>query len=153
MNLPNNAILLTGGSTGIGFTLAAALLARGNRVLDCGRRETRLAKARQKLPALETLTAPIHLAQLSDSASCPATERRHREHQSGLASPRARPCRSPAPRKQPYTRSRCRCVTSFVTAPSGCTRRCRRWWRASCTITSYCLPTRDFVAGMLAGLE
>jgi uncharacterized oxidoreductase len=61
MNLTGNAILLTGGSTGIGFTLAAELLQRGNRVLVCGRRETRLNEARQKLPALETLVCNVAL--------------------------------------------------------------------------------------------
>ena len=61
MDLANNSILLTGGSTGIGFTLAEALLARGNRVPVCGRRETRLAEARQKLPALETLGCDVGL--------------------------------------------------------------------------------------------
>lgn len=59
MNLANNTILLTGGSTGIGLALAEALLARGNRVLVCGRREARLAEARQKLPALETLVCDV----------------------------------------------------------------------------------------------
>jgi uncharacterized oxidoreductase len=59
MKLTGNTILLTGGSAGIGLVLAEELIARGNRVLTCGRREARLKEARQKLPALETLACDI----------------------------------------------------------------------------------------------
>ena len=59
MNLSGNTILVTGGSTGIGFALAEELLARGNRVLTCGRREGRLLEAQQKLPALEFIVCDV----------------------------------------------------------------------------------------------
>lgn len=52
MNLSNNTILITGGATGIGLALAEQFLALGNKVLICGRREDRLIKAKEHLPAL-----------------------------------------------------------------------------------------------------
>jgi len=52
MNLSNNTILITGGATGIGLALAEQFLLLGNKVLICGRREEKLAKAKQKLPGL-----------------------------------------------------------------------------------------------------
>lgn len=52
MKLTNNTILITGGATGIGFSLAERFLALGNRVIICGRREDRLVEAQKKLPRL-----------------------------------------------------------------------------------------------------
>jgi uncharacterized oxidoreductase len=59
MNLSGNTILLTGGSVGIGFELAKALLDKGNRVLTCGRRADRLKEAQSKLPKLETFVCDV----------------------------------------------------------------------------------------------
>jgi uncharacterized oxidoreductase len=59
MNLNGNTILITGGSVGIGFVLAQALVRRGNRVLICGRRESRLMEAKTLEPALETFTCDV----------------------------------------------------------------------------------------------
>lgn len=47
-----NTVLITGGSTGIGFSLAQTLLDKGNEVIICGRREHRLQEAKTKLPAV-----------------------------------------------------------------------------------------------------
>ncbi len=54
MNLSNNTILLTGGTSGIGLELAKQLLAAGNTVLITGRSEARLAETRNACPALHT---------------------------------------------------------------------------------------------------
>ena len=54
MNLSNNVILITGGTSGIGFEMARQFLAAGNTVLVTGRSEARLAQARQALPGLHT---------------------------------------------------------------------------------------------------
>ena len=53
MKTKNNTVLITGGATGIGFSLAEALINAGNRVIICGRRENRLKEAQQKLPQLQ----------------------------------------------------------------------------------------------------
>lgn len=47
-----DVILITGGSTGIGFALAKKLLDEGNKVIICGRREHKLLEAQQKQPEL-----------------------------------------------------------------------------------------------------
>lgn len=52
MKTKDNTILITGGATGIGFSLAEALVKAGNRVIVCGRREDKLTEARDKLPQI-----------------------------------------------------------------------------------------------------
>lgn len=52
MKIKNNALLITGGATGIGFSLAEDLVKAGNRVIICGRRQDRLDEAKQKLPEI-----------------------------------------------------------------------------------------------------
>lgn len=64
MNLTGNTILITGGATGIGFELAAALVARGNEVIICGRRAERLDEARTRVPELR-----VHMADVRDARS------------------------------------------------------------------------------------
>lgn len=54
MKLSNNTILITGGATGIGLSLAEALLREGNTVIICGRRQDALEKAKSMLPQLHT---------------------------------------------------------------------------------------------------
>jgi NAD(P)-dependent dehydrogenase (short-subunit alcohol dehydrogenase family) len=62
-SLSNRIAIVTGGSRGIGFAVARALLAEGVRVSITGRRAGDLAAARQKLEssagALETFTADV----------------------------------------------------------------------------------------------
>jgi uncharacterized oxidoreductase len=54
MKLSNNKILITGGATGIGLGLAERFIQEGNTVIICGRRETALKNAADKLPSLIT---------------------------------------------------------------------------------------------------
>jgi uncharacterized oxidoreductase len=61
MKISGNAILITGGATGIGFGLAEAFLNAGNKVLICGRRQAKLEEARQKLPQLLTHQCDVTL--------------------------------------------------------------------------------------------
>lgn len=59
MLLSGNTILITGGATGIGFSLAEQLIALGNEVIICGRREERLNEAKAKLPKLTTRVCDV----------------------------------------------------------------------------------------------
>jgi uncharacterized oxidoreductase len=52
MKTKGNAVLITGGATGIGFALAEAFIRAGNNVLICGRRMTKLGDAKRKLPQI-----------------------------------------------------------------------------------------------------
>jgi len=51
--------VITGGATGIGYAMAAHLLAGGGEVLICGRREQRLAQAGESLPGVRTLCCDV----------------------------------------------------------------------------------------------
>jgi uncharacterized oxidoreductase len=55
MELKNNTILITGGTSGIGIELARQLIARGNVVIVTGRDAARLEKAKQTLPQVQTV--------------------------------------------------------------------------------------------------
>ena len=52
MDLKENTILITGGSTGIGLALAKRFLDRDNTVIICGRRKDKLKKAKELCPKL-----------------------------------------------------------------------------------------------------
>ena len=54
MRMSGNTVLITGGATGIGLSLAEALISAGNEVIVCGRREKKLDAARQNLPTIHT---------------------------------------------------------------------------------------------------
>jgi uncharacterized oxidoreductase len=54
MKTKGNAVLITGGATGIGFALAEAFISTGNNVLICGRRIAKLREAKSKLPQIQT---------------------------------------------------------------------------------------------------
>ena len=53
------ASVITGGATGIGYAMAARLLAGGGEVLICGRRAQRLAEAAESLPGVRTLCCDV----------------------------------------------------------------------------------------------
>lgn len=59
MKIKGNTILITGGATGIGFSLAEALVKAGNKVIICGRRQAKLEEAKAKLPTLETRVCDV----------------------------------------------------------------------------------------------
>ncbi|QAA32958.1 SDR family oxidoreductase [Clostridium manihotivorum] len=52
MKLTGNTILITGGATGIGYSLAENLIKLGNEVIICGRREDKLFEAKKAIPNL-----------------------------------------------------------------------------------------------------
>ena len=54
MQLSGNTILITGGATGIGYALAKAFFEKGNTVIICCRRESRLTQAKEENPSLIT---------------------------------------------------------------------------------------------------
>jgi len=55
MKTSKNTILITGGATGIGFSLAEEFLKLGNEVIICGRREDKLKEAKEKIPNIHTI--------------------------------------------------------------------------------------------------
>jgi len=59
MNLKNNTILITGGSNGIGLAMADRFLQNGSEVIICGRREDKLASAKEKFPQLHTRVCDV----------------------------------------------------------------------------------------------
>jgi uncharacterized oxidoreductase len=54
MKISGNTVLITGGATGIGFSLADAFVNAGNEVIICGRREQKLEEAKAKIPQIHT---------------------------------------------------------------------------------------------------
>jgi uncharacterized oxidoreductase len=62
MKITGNTILITGGATGIGYALAEHFIKEGNKVIICGRRQSKLEEARKKLPQIETRVADISTA-------------------------------------------------------------------------------------------
>ena len=54
MEMSRNTVLITGGTSGIGYALAAQLLKRKNTVLITGRTQERLAAASRSLPGVHT---------------------------------------------------------------------------------------------------
>ncbi|WP_062237795.1 SDR family oxidoreductase [Fictibacillus sp. FJAT-27399] len=52
MDLTGNTILITGGASGIGFSFAERFIKKGNKVIAVGRREDKLAEAKEMLPEL-----------------------------------------------------------------------------------------------------
>lgn len=59
MKASGNAILITGGGSGMGLALAEAFLRAGNEVVLCGGTQTPLDAALARLPALRTFTCDI----------------------------------------------------------------------------------------------
>ena len=59
MNLNENTILITGGSSGIGFEMAKEFLAAKNIVIITGRNMDRLKKAKQKLGDVNIIQSDV----------------------------------------------------------------------------------------------
>ncbi len=59
MKLKNQTILITGGTSGIGFELAQQLIARGNVVIVTGREQSRLDHAKRSSPSLHTFESDV----------------------------------------------------------------------------------------------
>ncbi len=59
MQLQNNTILITGGTSGIGYEFASRLLALGNTVIITGRNAEKLKAAKQQLPAVHTIQSDV----------------------------------------------------------------------------------------------
>lgn len=59
MRMHGRTILITGGAGGIGTVLTASLMARGNRVIVCGRSESRLAAAERDNPGVDTVVCDV----------------------------------------------------------------------------------------------
>ena len=57
--MSDNTILITGGATGIGFSMAKYFHERGNTVIICGRREDKLQQAKTKIDRLHTVRCDI----------------------------------------------------------------------------------------------
>jgi uncharacterized oxidoreductase len=59
MNIENKTILITGGGTGIGFSIAKKLSGKGNRLILAGRREDKLKEAVAQLPQASYVVADV----------------------------------------------------------------------------------------------
>jgi uncharacterized oxidoreductase len=59
MKLEGRTVLITGGSTGIGFALAKRFWSAGSRVIICGRREERLTAAERELPGIISIPCDV----------------------------------------------------------------------------------------------
>jgi len=66
MNTSNNTILITGGTSGIGFELATQLLALSNTVLITGRDQAKLHRIKKELPLLHTIKAMLSCKRISE---------------------------------------------------------------------------------------
>lgn len=66
MKLSGNTVLITGGTSGIGYEFAAQLLKRSNTVIVTGRDQSRLEQARVSLPGVHTFQSDV-----SDSKAIP----------------------------------------------------------------------------------
>ncbi len=67
MKITDQTILVTGGASGIGFALAEKFVREGNQVLVCGRRESALKEAKEKIPALVTRQCDLALPEDRES--------------------------------------------------------------------------------------
>jgi uncharacterized oxidoreductase len=59
MELTNNTILITGGTSGFGLEFANRLLALGNTVIITGRNQAKLDETRKKLPGVHTFKSDV----------------------------------------------------------------------------------------------
>jgi uncharacterized oxidoreductase len=59
MKTNDNTILITGGATGIGFSLAEAFVKSGNDIIICGRTGKKLEDVKKKLPQIHTVKCDL----------------------------------------------------------------------------------------------
>jgi len=59
MRMSENTVLITGGATGIGYSMAKYFHTRGNTIIICGRREDRLAQAAKELQGIHTFKCDV----------------------------------------------------------------------------------------------
>ena len=59
MNLSNNTVLITGGASGIGLSLAAHFVQRGSTVVICSRDQRKLEAAKVKYPQITTCVCDV----------------------------------------------------------------------------------------------
>ena len=59
MNLSNNTVLITGGGSGIGLSLASHFVQKGSTVIICGRDENKLEEARAQHPQITTYVCDV----------------------------------------------------------------------------------------------
>jgi len=59
MNLNGNTVLITGGSSGIGYEIAKQFLNRDNKVIITGRNEQKLQKAKEQLNYVTTIQSDV----------------------------------------------------------------------------------------------
>jgi len=63
MKVTGNTILITGGTSGIGFELATQLLKLGNKIIVTGRDLAKLKSAKEKLPQIQTIQSDVSSAE------------------------------------------------------------------------------------------
>jgi len=59
MKINENTVLITGGATGIGYSMAKYFHKRGNTIIICGRREDRLAQIAKELQGIHTFKCDV----------------------------------------------------------------------------------------------
>ena len=59
MKMSGNTILITGGATGIGYSMAGYFHERGNTIIICGRREDKLEQAAKELQGIYTIKCDV----------------------------------------------------------------------------------------------
>ena len=59
MNLGDNTVLITGGGSGIGLSLASHFVQHGSTVIVCGRNEAKLEEARARHPQIKTYICDV----------------------------------------------------------------------------------------------
>ncbi|MBF0501367.1 MAG: SDR family NAD(P)-dependent oxidoreductase [Candidatus Riflebacteria bacterium] len=63
MELTGNIILITGGTSGLGWGFAEEFMKLGNRVIVCGRRQERLAELKKKYPQVITRACNLNISE------------------------------------------------------------------------------------------
>ena len=59
MELSNNTILITGGTSGFGLEFATRLIALGNTVIITGRDQAKLDETKKRLPKVNTIQSDV----------------------------------------------------------------------------------------------